>query len=98
MSTHTYEDIVIYCSAKTLNTFNTLLLSQLFNSTAFAKVANAVKVVVPRSMKLKWVNTTNNTLTITSKNEDNTTTTTTINANANNDPVQGAVDIPTGLL
>lgn len=98
MSTHTYEDIVIYCSATTANTFNTLLLSQLFNSTAFAKVANAVKVVVPRSMKLKWVNTTNSNITITSKNEDNTSTTTTINANANNDPVQGAIDIPSGLL
>lgn len=98
MSAHSYEDIVVYCSTKTYNIFKRLLLSQVFNSTQFAEVANSIKVVVPISMKLKWVNTTSSQVTINYRNEDGSSATTNINGNAMGDPVSGAIDIPTGLL
>ena len=98
MSAHSYEDIVVYCSTKTYNTFKRLLLSQLFNSGQFAEVANSIKVVVPKSYKLQWVNKTSSNITVTSINEAGTTSQTTINANSAHDVINGATEIPDGLM
>lgn len=98
MSAHDYEDIVVYCSTKTYNTFKRLLLSQLFNSGQFAEIANKIKVVVPKSYKLKWVNKTNDAINIRSRGVDGRETTTLIAPGASQDPIKGAYDIPAGLL